>query len=109
VFLFLWLHFSHRTRELQHHRTFQAAFRKFFDEVIWPDARLREEDGKRPDLKVMRQMAELNVIAVRLGPGPHLKGRTILGGAVKPEEVCVCVFRVGLLGHLHNNLVFDKG
>lgn len=24
---------------------------------------------------------------MRLGPGPHLKGRTLMGGIVKPEEV----------------------
>ena len=29
---------------------------------------------------------ELNVIAMRLGPGKHLKGKTLLGGVVTPEE-----------------------
>lgn len=31
-------------------------------------------------------MGKLNIIAMRLGPGPHLKGRTLMGGIVKPEE-----------------------
>lgn len=29
---------------------------------------------------------ETNVIAMRLGPGKHLKGRTLLGGIVSPEK-----------------------
>ena len=29
---------------------------------------------------------ESNLIAMRLGPGKYLKGRTLLGGVVKPEE-----------------------
>ena len=32
-------------------------------------------------------MAKLNIIAMRLGPGPHLKGLELMGGIVKPEEV----------------------
>jgi len=34
-------------------------------------------------------MAKLNIIAMRLGPGPHLKGLELMGGIVKPEEVCI--------------------
>ena len=41
-------------------------------------------------------MAELNLLAMRLGPGKHLKGRTLMGGIVAPEEFDyfheVCVF-----------------
>jgi hypothetical protein len=29
---------------------------------------------------------ETNVIGMRLGPGRHLKGRTLLGGVITPEE-----------------------
>ncbi|EEB87843.1 hypothetical protein MPER_14644, partial [Moniliophthora perniciosa FA553] len=46
----------------------------------------REEDGKRPDQKVFDKMAELELHAMRLGPGKHLKGRTLMNGLVKPEE-----------------------
>jgi hypothetical protein len=73
-------------RLLQHHRRFQAAFRKFVEEVIIPDAHAREEDGKRPSPQVFQEMAKLNIIAMRLGPGPHLKGLTLMGGIIKPEE-----------------------
>ena len=31
-------------------------------------------------------LREMNIIAMRLGPGKHLKGKTLLGGVVKPEE-----------------------
>ena len=31
-------------------------------------------------------LRETNIIAMRLGPGKHLKGRTLMGGIVKPEE-----------------------
>ncbi|KAF5371822.1 hypothetical protein D9615_009550 [Tricholomella constricta] len=69
-----------------HHRRFQAAFRKFVEEVLMPDAQAREEDGKRPSQSVFDEMAKLNLIAMRLGPGEHLKGRVLMGGIVKPEE-----------------------
>jgi len=57
------------------------------EEVIYPDAQAREEDGKRPSQYVFDEMAKLNIIAMRLGPGPHLKGLTLMNGIVTPEEV----------------------
>ena len=66
---------------------FQQAFRKFVEEIIVPDGQAREEDGKRPSQNVFDEMAKLNIIAMRLGTGAHLKGRTLMGGIVKPEEV----------------------
>jgi hypothetical protein len=30
--------------------------------------------------------SEINLIAMRLGPGKHLQGRTLMGGIVNPEE-----------------------
>ncbi|KAJ7727303.1 acyl-CoA dehydrogenase [Mycena maculata] len=68
------------------HRRFQIAMRKFFEAEVLPDAALREEDGKRPSPAVFEAMARTNIIAMRLGPGPHLKGRELMGGLVKPEE-----------------------
>ena len=38
------------------------------------------------DVLIRAGNRELNVIAMRLGPGKHLKGRTLLGGVVTPEE-----------------------
>jgi len=71
---------------LQSHKRLQQAVRKFTDEVVYPDAQAREEDGKRPSLDVIHKMAELNLHAMRMGPGKHLKGLTLMGGIVKPEE-----------------------
>ncbi|KAI0783556.1 peroxisomal acyl-CoA-dehydrogenase [Abortiporus biennis] len=68
------------------HRKFQKAMRKFIDEVVYPDAQARELDGKRPSQSVVDAMAALNLHAMRLGPGKHLKGLTLMGGIVKPEE-----------------------
>lgn len=41
----------------QSHRKLQQAVRKFHDEVVYPDAQAREEDGKRPSLEVVHKMA----------------------------------------------------
>ncbi|KXN91722.1 Long-chain specific acyl-CoA dehydrogenase, mitochondrial [Leucoagaricus sp. SymC.cos] len=68
------------------HRKFQKAVRKFFDEVVAPDATAREEDGKPPSKSVIEAMAKLNLLAMRMGPGMHLKGLELMGGIVKPEE-----------------------
>ncbi|KIK63162.1 hypothetical protein GYMLUDRAFT_483557 [Collybiopsis luxurians FD-317 M1] len=68
------------------HRELQKAVRKFTDEYLIPDAQAREEDGKRPSQSVFDKMAELEIHAMRLGPGKHLRGRKLMGGIVKPEE-----------------------
>ncbi|OBZ72417.1 Isovaleryl-CoA dehydrogenase, mitochondrial [Grifola frondosa] len=72
--------------DAQNHRQFQRAVRKFIDEVVYPDAQERELDGKRPSQSVFDKMAELNMHAMRMGPGKHLEGLTLMGGLVKPEE-----------------------
>ncbi|KAJ7284902.1 acyl-CoA dehydrogenase [Mycena rebaudengoi] len=58
----------------------------YFTDAILPDALAREEDGKRPSQSVFDAMAKTNILAMRLGPGPHLKGRVLMGGLVEPEE-----------------------
>ncbi|KAF7795985.1 hypothetical protein EIP86_007154 [Pleurotus ostreatoroseus] len=68
------------------HRQLQKAVREFVDDVLYPDAQAREDDGKRPSLDVIAKMAELNLHAMRMGPGKHLKGLTLMNGLVKPEE-----------------------
>ncbi|KAN0093234.1 Acyl-CoA dehydrogenase/oxidase, N-terminal and middle domain containing protein [Tylopilus felleus] len=68
------------------HRRLQQALRKFVDEVLKPEASVREESGERVSPQVVDAMGQLNIIAMKMGPGPHLKGLTLMNGAVLPEE-----------------------
>ncbi|XP_006459340.1 hypothetical protein AGABI2DRAFT_201485 [Agaricus bisporus var. bisporus H97] len=68
------------------HRKFHKAVCKFNDEIILPDALAREEDGKPPSQSVLEAMAKVNLHAMRMGPGKHLKGLELMGGIVKPEQ-----------------------
>ncbi|KAH0585435.1 hypothetical protein H2248_008676 [Termitomyces sp. 'cryptogamus'] len=70
----------------ENHRQFHKAIRQFFDTVVYPDALAREADGKRPSQSVIDKMAELNIHAMRMGPGKHLQGRILMNGLVKPQE-----------------------
>ncbi|KAF7316893.1 Acyl-CoA dehydrogenase [Mycena chlorophos] len=70
----------------ENHRQFQKAVRKFVDEEIYPEAQIKEEDGTRVSQELVDKMAALNINAMRLGPGKHLKGLTLMNGLVKPEE-----------------------
>ncbi|PFH50572.1 hypothetical protein AMATHDRAFT_3854 [Amanita thiersii Skay4041] len=68
------------------HRKFQTAIRTFFETAVAPEAARCEESGKRIPQEVVDKLAESNIISMRLGPGKHLRGRTLMGGIVKPEE-----------------------
>jgi hypothetical protein len=68
------------------HFALQKAMRKFIDEHVYPDAQACEESGKRMSQKILDMMGENGLHAMRQGPGPHLKGRKLFDGAVKPEE-----------------------
>ncbi|KAF8342011.1 peroxisomal acyl-CoA-dehydrogenase [Cantharellus anzutake] len=68
------------------HYKFQKAFRKLMDEVIIPEAIRCEANGKKFDQKISDLVGDLNVLAMRIGPGKHLKGRKLLGGILEPEE-----------------------
>ncbi|KZV85671.1 acyl-CoA dehydrogenase NM domain-like protein [Exidia glandulosa HHB12029] len=70
----------------ENHRAFQRAARKFMMEEVYSEAMAREEDGKRISQSVVDKMAEVGWLHMRLGPGKHLKGVTLLGGVVKPED-----------------------
>ncbi|KAF8650967.1 hypothetical protein AX16_005003 [Volvariella volvacea WC 439] len=68
------------------HRRFQKAVRTFMMTYVQPESVRCEESGKRISQELVDKMSEQNIIAMRLGPGKHLKGRTLMGGIVKPEE-----------------------
>ena len=69
------------------HRALQREMRYFFDTFIKAEAQELEKSGERPDPKLLELMGSprWEVLAMRMGPGAHLKGRTLPGG-VKPEE-----------------------
>jgi alkylation response protein AidB-like acyl-CoA dehydrogenase len=68
------------------HRKLQKAMRLFVDTHISPEAQAKEVDGTHISQELINKMAETNVLAMRLGPGKHLYGRELLGGAVEPEK-----------------------
>ncbi|KAI0767928.1 acyl-CoA dehydrogenase/oxidase [Irpex lacteus] len=71
------------------HRKLQEAVRKFTDEILYQDGQARELDGKPPSQVVFDKMAEVNLHAMRMGPGKHLKGLTLMNGIVSPEELVI--------------------
>lgn len=66
----------------------QKFMRKFVDEMVFPDAQIKEISGKPADPKIFEYMGreDLNIMACRFGAGKHLEGRTLFGGIVKPAE-----------------------
>lgn len=67
------------------HRVLRRELRVFVDKYIKPEAVQKEADGTYISQELINRMAETNVLAMRMGPGKHLKGRTLLGG-IKGEE-----------------------
>lgn len=68
------------------HRRLQKAIREFTSVHITPEAQEKERDGSYISQELIDKMAETNVLAMRLGPGKHLHGRTLLGGVVDGKE-----------------------
>lgn len=74
-------------------------------EVVEEEAKACEQEGRKVSQEVLDKMAyvtcctcivlnahrnahsrEVNLHAMRLGPGKHLQGRVLMNGIVKPEE-----------------------
>jgi len=68
------------------HKKFQKVVRQFFEVVVAPEAARAEESGNRIPQEIVNQLGETNIIAMRLGPGKHLRGRILMNGATSPEE-----------------------
>lgn len=83
----LWLRpeFSSPYYTESHHRL-QQAMRKFVDTYITPEAQEKEKDGTFISQELVERMAKENIHAMRLGPGEHLHGRTLMGGIVKGKD-----------------------
>lgn len=67
------------------HRALQREMRVFVDSVVFPDAQRCEASGKPASQEVLSQLAKRYVNHMRLGPGKHLHGLTLMGG-VKGED-----------------------
>ena len=68
-----------------HHRL-RKEVRIWVDKVLKPEAQEKELSGERISDDVINQMGENGLLAMRLGPGKHLKGRTLMNGIVSPDE-----------------------
>ncbi len=68
------------------HRRLQKAMREFVDTHMKPEAQEKEKSGEFISQELIDKMAEQNVLAMRMGPGKHLEGRSLLGGAIQPKE-----------------------
>ena len=51
-----------------------------------PEAQEKEKDGTYISQELIDRMSESGVLAMRLGPGKHLHGKNLLGGAVDGKE-----------------------
>lgn len=68
-----------------HHRL-QRAIREFTDTHLTPEAQECETTGRHISQDMIDHMSRLGILHMRLGPGKHLHGVELMGGAVKGEE-----------------------
>jgi len=68
------------------HHALQKFMREWTDRRVKPEAISAEESGKRPAVELVQEAGELGINALRMGPGPHLKGVKLPAG-LKPESV----------------------
>ncbi|KAF8305921.1 peroxisomal acyl-CoA-dehydrogenase [Clavulina sp. PMI_390] len=68
------------------HRKFQAWLRELVDAELIGEAREFEDSGKIPSQRSVDVQANTNLLAMRMGPGKHLKGLKLANGLVEPEE-----------------------
>ncbi|KAJ7650365.1 acyl-CoA dehydrogenase/oxidase [Roridomyces roridus] len=69
-----------------HHRRFQAAVRRFVEQVVYKDAQAKERGGGKPSQEVFDELARLNIVAMHVGAGKHLEGRQLMDGIISVEE-----------------------
>ncbi|PSK41880.1 Acyl-CoA dehydrogenase [Elsinoe australis] len=83
----LWLRPTlHSPYYKESHRRLQKAVREFTDTYVTPEAQAKEADGTYISQELIDRMAENNMLAMKLGPGKHLHGRKLVGGAVDGKE-----------------------
>lgn len=62
------------------HRKLRKDMRVLVDTLLRPEALEREVSGEYPSKEMYRIMADNKINHMRLGPGKHLHGLTLLGG-----------------------------
>lgn len=70
----------------EHHHKLRKAMRRFVEEHIKPEAQEKEQSGEFISQELIDKMAEKNILAMRMGPGKHLQGRTLLDGAIEAKD-----------------------
>jgi hypothetical protein len=68
------------------HRRLQKALRIFTDKYVTPVAQECERTGQHIPQHLIDRMSKAGILHMRLGPGKHLYGVELMGGAVKGEE-----------------------
>lgn len=68
------------------HRTLQRAMREFTDKYITPEAQEKERDGTYISQDLVERMSKAGILHMRMGPGKHLHGVELLGGAIDGKE-----------------------
>jgi predicted heme/steroid binding protein len=83
----LWLSPPFRTPYYsESHRRLQRAVREFTDRYVAPEAHECETTGRHISQELIDRMSAQGILRMRLGPGKHLHGHELLGGAVRGEE-----------------------
>ncbi|KAF2868923.1 acyl-CoA dehydrogenase family protein [Massariosphaeria phaeospora] len=67
------------------HKALQKKLREFTDLYVTPEAQQKEKDGTYISQELVDRLAEHDLLAMRLGPGKWLHGKTLMG-VVKGEE-----------------------
>ncbi|KAF2258527.1 acyl-CoA dehydrogenase family protein [Lojkania enalia] len=82
----LWLRPEFKSPYFQSsHRALQRRVREFVDKHVTPEAQEKEKDGTYISQALIDRMAEIDMLAMRLGPGKHLQGKMLMG-VVRGEE-----------------------
>lgn len=68
------------------HKAWRVALREWINEHITPNIETWVKRGKEVPKEVFQEMGKQGLLAANLGPGPHLKGQSLLGGVVPSEE-----------------------
>ncbi|KAE9375726.1 acyl-CoA dehydrogenase NM domain-like protein [Stipitochalara longipes BDJ] len=68
------------------HRRLQKAMRIFTDKELYPVAQECEKTGKHIPQELIDSMSEKGILHMRIGPGKHMHGVSLMNGAVAGEE-----------------------